>query len=67
MRNPDGSNKFCRCGKVMFTKIEAQTKRNWLLKRGNERYLRIYPCPESNTWHLTKTMHHKGRKYNDYE
>lgn len=44
----------CLCGKVSFNKKDAQTKRNHLIDKGIERYLRIYPCPQSNTWHLTK-------------
>lgn len=44
----------CSCGKISFDKKGAQTKRNQLLKWGNQRNLRIYQCPESDTWHLTK-------------
>lgn len=43
----------CPCGKMGFGKKDAQTKRNLLLRRGNEKYLRIYQCPVSNAWHLT--------------
>lgn len=46
----------CSCGKVGFDKKTAQTKRNQLVKKGNERDLRIYQCPESDTWHLTKKV-----------
>lgn len=42
------------CGKVQFDKKTAQTKKNYLLKIGTERYLRIYNCPICNAWHLTK-------------
>lgn len=47
-------NKRCKCGKISFDKKTAQTKRNDLLNRGNERFLRIYKCNRSNYWHLTK-------------
>ena len=43
----------CACGKVMFDKKTAQTKRNQLEHQGRER-MRIYQCPESDMWHLTK-------------
>jgi hypothetical protein len=50
--------KICRCGKVAFDKKGALTKRNALIRRGNERDLRIYQCPESGMqwWHLTKQV-----------
>lgn len=40
-----------KCGKIAFTKKDAQTKKNYLLKRGAEKYLRIYQC--GDYWHLT--------------
>lgn len=43
----------CRCGKICFDKRTALTKKNWLEEHGKERGLGIYPCPFSNTWHLT--------------
>lgn len=49
-------NPTCVCGKVSFDKKGAQTKRNALLKRGTEDDLRIYSCPKSNMWHLTKLV-----------
>lgn len=45
----------CPCGKVCFSKKAAQSKRNFLHKIGNERFLRIYQCHMSDWWHLTKT------------
>jgi hypothetical protein len=55
MENPfPDTNPICACGKVSFDKRGAATKRNFLLRRGNAKYLRIYQCPLSNTWHLTK-------------
>lgn len=50
------SNVTCECGKVGFDKKGALTKRNSLLKLGNVRKLRVYPCPKSNLWHLTKSV-----------
>ncbi len=44
----------CACGKVSFDKKGARTSRNSLLKAGTAKYLRIYQCPLSNKWHLTK-------------
>lgn len=43
-----------KCGKVCFDKKAAQTKVNWLLKMGREKYLRIYNCSDCDAWHLTK-------------
>lgn len=43
----------CSCGKICLGKKTAQTKANVLQKRGNTRFMRIYPCPESNLWHLS--------------
>lgn len=40
-------------GKVMFTKREAQTRGNELMKAGRGR-LRVYCCPHCNRWHLSK-------------
>lgn len=51
----------CSCGKVGFDKKTAQTKRNQLVKKGNAKALRIYPCPESDTWHLTKKVWEASR------
>ena len=45
----------CPCGKMCFDKKGAQTRRNSLKRRGGEE-LRIYPCPLSNTWHLTHNV-----------
>lgn len=53
----------CRCGKVCFSKRTAQTKSNFLHNRGNARHLRIYPCPESNTWHLTNSDRANEQKW----
>jgi len=50
------------CGKIMFGKKDAATKRNSLLKMGNEKHLRIYQCPQCNAWHLTKVR--DGSWYN---
>ncbi len=46
---------LCRCGKVCFDKKTALTKKNDLVRKGREKYLRVYQCPDSDTWHLTKT------------
>ena len=46
---------ICACGKVCFDKKGAATKRNVLLRKGVAKNLRIYQCPLSNTWHLTKS------------
>ena len=35
-----------------YDKKGAQTMKNVLLKQGVQ-YLRIYPCPICNNWHLT--------------
>lgn len=45
--------KRCKCGKISFDKKTAQTKMNDLIRRGKERFLRIYQCPKSDSWHLT--------------
>lgn len=50
--------KICVCGKVCFDKRSAQTKKNWLVKKGREKFLRIYQCDQSNYWHLTSTKTH---------
>ena len=51
-KNPIG-----KCGKVSFSKRDAATKRNFLMKEGTEKYLRIYRCPicTGSPWHLTNT------------
>lgn len=49
---------ICKCGKVGFDKKSAQTKANWLVKRGKEKRLRIYQCNLSDYWHLTSTKTH---------
>lgn len=51
-----------KCGKVCFDKKGAQTKRNALIRKGNEKNLRIYPCPICNAWHLTKVVNEKYYK-----
>lgn len=48
----------CACGKMNFDKKTATTKMNWLKKKGNEKFLRIYQCPQSDYWHLTSTKNH---------
>lgn len=47
--------------KKPYTKKEAQTIRNLRLEQG-EKYLRIYPCPLCNNWHLT----HKNKEKEKY-
>ncbi len=47
---------ICTCGKIALDKKSAQTKRNWLLKKGSAKDLRIYQCDFSNCWHLTKQV-----------
>lgn len=44
----------CKCGKVCLDKKTAQTKKNYLHGKGNDKAFRIYQCPVSNWWHLTK-------------
>lgn len=51
---------LCSCGKVSFTKAEAHFKMKSLLKMGRVSALRSYPCPESNTWHITKSFNGYG-------
>jgi hypothetical protein len=47
---------LCACGKVSFDKKSAATKSNLLHRSGNGKRFRIYQCPMSNTWHLTKQL-----------
>lgn len=47
--------------KRQYTKKEAQTIRNQRLFQG-EKYLRIYPCPLCNSWHLT----HKNKERENF-
>lgn len=47
---------LCICGKVSFSKADAKCKMNSLLKMGRVPALRIYPCDESDTWHMTKSL-----------
>ncbi len=51
---PVERKELCICGKVSFDKKTAQTKRNYLQDRGEEKVLRIYQCPSSGWWHLTR-------------
>jgi len=56
---PIESKGRCSCGKVCLDKKTALTKRNYLGGKGLEgkgkgAEFRIYQCPESNWWHLTK-------------
>lgn len=46
----------CPCGKISFNKRDATTRMNWLKKRGNKKFLRIYQCGDN--WHLTSTKNH---------
>ncbi len=55
---------ICYCGKVCFDKKTAITKKNWLENKGREKKLRVYQCPKSNTWHLTKQVLNKNGKTN---
>lgn len=43
----------CECGKVCFDKKTATTKKNYMLKQGNEKYLRVYQCDFGDWWHIT--------------
>lgn len=56
---------LCECGKVCFTKRDAQTKVNFLTKRGREKSLRIYPCPYQKphfpAWHITSFRPDMGK------
>lgn len=51
----------CECGKVAFDKRGAETKRNVLINTGQEKYLRIYVCEYSGSWHLT-SKDYKGER-----
>jgi len=44
------------CGKVVFDKKTAQTKKNWLMTHGVADDLRIYPCKRCAGWHLTSSI-----------
>lgn len=59
-RHPRGT-----CGKIIFSKKDAQTKRNTLMKLGNEKYLRIYPCDICSGWHLTKAVYFGKRRFEE--
>lgn len=51
----DLSDVLPRCevsGKVAFHKRQAQTHRNWLMRKRRMK-LRIYQCRECDYWHLT--------------
>lgn len=49
-----GRKKRCEAtGKTMFAKRDAQSKRNFLLRIGKEKFLRIYLCELCNSHHLT--------------
>lgn len=50
---------LCPCGKVAFDKRGAQTKANSLMQKGRER-LRIYPCDQSDFWHISKEHSKNG-------
>lgn len=56
---------ICQCGKVCFDKKTAQTKRNQLERMGGEKYLRVYQCPQSDYWHLTKATNYRNNKKYD--
>lgn len=51
-----GRKPLCACGKVAMDKKTAQTKRNYLMKKGNQKELRIYQCPQEDCWHLTSSI-----------
>jgi len=51
----------CECGKISFDKKTAATKSNCLHHRGNGKKFRIYQCPKSNMWHLTKSIRPRYR------
>lgn len=46
-------NPTCICGKVGFSKIDAQTKANFLKRQGKAKNMRVYQCLESDNWHIT--------------
>lgn len=56
----------CICGKVMFDKKGAQTKRNFMVEKEGVEELYIYQCNYSPyAWHLTsKKPRNKINKYN---
>lgn len=46
--------RYCRCGKLSFTKAEAERYRLVQLdQRGSKRKAHVYECPESYDYHLT--------------
>lgn len=51
-----------KTGKVPFAKRDALAKKNALINRGNEGYLRVYQCDGCNFWHLTKERRGEGRR-----
>jgi len=53
------------CGKICFDKKTAQTKKNWLEKKGRQKFLRIYQCDMCNAWHLTKRLNFKQKYGNE--
>lgn len=51
--------KYCfASGKVCYDKKGAQTAANARMDEAHE-VLRIYPCPNCHTWHLTSTRVNK--------
>ena len=61
--SPIDRRPICKCGKVGFDKKGVQTKRNFMLNLGKQKYLRIYQCNMSNYWHLTKREDLYGKEY----
>jgi len=58
------------CAKKKLTKKEAQEHLNHLLKKGNFKYGRIYPClVHVGFWHITHTefLGKEERVIKDYE
>lgn len=57
---------YCsRSGKPCYDKRAATTAANLRYKEAHIR-LRIYPCPDCNWWHLTKTNYWKYPKRKRY-
>ena len=56
-----GGIQYCpTSGKVMYDKRGAVTAANHRYSESHQK-LRIYPCPQCGSWHLTKILN--GKRY----
>ncbi len=55
LRIVQGNVQRCACGKVGYDKKGAVSAKNLRWSREHVE-LRIYPCPQSDKWHLTKRI-----------